>query len=94
MLTAAVSGTFETGKAGFVAPFVEVSTQQPKAVTRPSVFEPEPFYGASRLWSASLGMRVGIGMQHARMGRYGVAAVAHAHDMKKAEVDHSTMDMK
>jgi hypothetical protein len=94
MLTAAVSGAFETRKAGVIAPFLEVSTQHPEAVTQPSVFEPEPFYGASRLWSVSLGMRLGIGMRHARMGRYGVAAVAHAHETKKAEVDHSTMDMK
>ncbi|HZJ01508.1 MAG TPA: hypothetical protein VFD22_12675, partial [Gemmatimonadaceae bacterium] len=53
--------------------FVEVSTQKPTSLTTPSAFNPADFYGASRLWSFSFGARVGVGMKHSRMGRYGVA---------------------
>jgi hypothetical protein len=53
--------------------FVEISTQKPKSLTSPAVFIPPDFYGKSRLWSYSLGARIGVGMKHARMGRYGVA---------------------
>jgi hypothetical protein len=50
----------------------------PRQVVRPSLFEPSLFYGARRQWSLSAGVRLGIGGSHARMGRYGVAADAHA----------------
>ena len=61
------------------APFVEVSTQKPSSLTTPAVFEPAAFYGEARLWSFSLGARLGVGMRHGRMGRYGVAANLDAH---------------
>lgn len=67
--------------------FIEVSTQQPKSLTNPSVFIPEDFYGASRLWSFSFGARIGIGMKHKRMGRYGVAV------SNKMEAPMAGMDM-
>jgi hypothetical protein len=54
-------------------PFVEISTQKPVATASPAVFIPRDFYGASRLWSFSAGVRLGAGMRHARMGRYGAA---------------------
>ena len=57
-----------------ISPFVEVSTQKPVATASPAVFIPEEFYGKSRLWSFSLGARVGAGMKHGRMGRYGAGA--------------------
>jgi hypothetical protein len=78
-----------------VAPFVEVSTQRPRSLTSPAVFEPREFYGAGRLWSFSIGARVGIGMHHSRMGRYGVAvapAPAAAMDMGH-DMDHD-MEME
>jgi hypothetical protein len=64
-----------------VAPFLEVSTQAPHSIVTPSAFDPPSFYGARPLWSYSFGARIGIGMKHARMGRYGVAAVAAKHEM-------------
>jgi hypothetical protein len=54
--------------------FIEVSTQKPSSLTTPAVFEPAAFYGEERLWSFSVGARLGTGMRHGRMGRYGVAA--------------------
>ena len=55
-----------------LVPFVEVARAVPTPRNRPTVFEPADFYGASRLWSVSLGMRVHAGAMRARMGRYGV----------------------
>jgi hypothetical protein len=60
-------------------PFVEVSTQKPVATATPAVFIPAEFYGKSRLWSFSFGARVGVGMRHARMGRYGAALPHNTH---------------
>lgn len=73
------------GKVAF-SPFIEVATQRPRALDTPAIFDPPEFYGASRLWSLSVGARIGVGMRHSRMGRYGVA-ISHsnpehaAHDM-------------
>jgi hypothetical protein len=58
-----------------VAPLVEASWSQATARVRPAVFEPRRFYGASGLWGLSVGVRLGAGAGHARMGRYGVAAL-------------------
>jgi hypothetical protein len=55
--------------------FVEISTQTPTSLTDPAVFVPKDFYGSSRLWSFSFGARVSVGMEHKRMGRYGVAVL-------------------
>jgi hypothetical protein len=55
--------------------FVEITTQTPTSLTDPAVFVPKDFYGSSRLWSFSFGARVGVGMEHKRMGRYGVAVL-------------------
>lgn len=55
-----------------VTPFVEVSRASPKALQTPTVFEPVTFYGASTLWSITVGMRLHVGTMPARMGRYGV----------------------
>ena len=57
-----------------VAPFVEVAYAHPSEELKPSAFEPRAFYGASSIWSASVGVRLGIGTMAHRMGRYGVAA--------------------
>lgn len=43
-------------------------------VSRPSLFEPAQFHGSTTRWHLSAGVRVGAGMRHARMGRYGFAA--------------------
>ena len=66
--------------------FVEISTQRPTSLTSVSVFVPEAFYGAERLWSFSFGVRAGAGMKHKRMGRYGVA-VSNKMDASMAGMD-------
>jgi hypothetical protein len=73
VLSAGASTTFAR-RSVKAAPFIEISTQHPRSITSPSVFDPPTFYGAARLWSFSLGVRFGAGMTHNRMGRYGVAA--------------------
>jgi hypothetical protein len=73
ILSGSVAATLPSYRKLRFSSFVEVSSQKPKSLTTPSVFIPEDFYGASRLWSFSFGARVGVGMQHKRMGRYGVA---------------------
>jgi hypothetical protein len=72
VVSASASAPVRSGRAMF-APFVEISTQKPAAIAQPAAFEPREFYGASRLWSFSAGIRLGFGMIHSRMGRYGVA---------------------
>ena len=56
-----------------VRPFVEVALARPSAARTPSLFRPERFFGARRLWSISVGARLSIGAVHRRMGRYGAA---------------------
>ena len=41
----------------------------------PAGFDPRQFYGSSQIWSISAGAKIGFGMMHMRMGRYGVAVV-------------------
>jgi len=60
------------GVGSHLAPFVEVARAVPTPRNRPTVFEPADFYGASTLWSVSVGLRVHTGTMRARMGRYGV----------------------
>jgi hypothetical protein len=54
------------------APFLEVSRLYVRELTG-AIFEPPVFYGDDRHWSLSAGLRLGIGIRHARAGRYGVA---------------------
>ncbi|MGH7460166.1 MAG: hypothetical protein ACREMA_03940, partial [Longimicrobiales bacterium] len=56
-----------------VAPVLEVSRQWGRPTIEPAFFPPELMLGGERLWSVSLGVRIGAGVPHARMGRYGVA---------------------
>jgi len=55
-------------------PFAEAARAVPRAVLRPTAFEPGAHYGAGALWTAVVGLRFGAGTPHARMGRYGVLA--------------------
>ncbi len=73
ILTGSIAAALPSYRKLHFSSFIEVSTQKPKSLTNPSAFIPEDFYGASRLWSFSFGARVGVGMKHSRMGRYGVA---------------------
>jgi hypothetical protein len=81
VLTVAASARLPLRGAGALAaaavPFVEVARQSPREVIRPSTFEPPLFYGARTLWTLSAGVRLGAGVGHARMGRYGVVGEGH-----------------
>lgn len=55
-----------------LVPFIEVTAASARAQRRPAVFVPREFYGASTLWSLSVGVRAHVGAMPARMGRYGV----------------------
>jgi hypothetical protein len=57
---------------GRVEPFAEVARLHVRETTG-SIFMPEELYGAARHWQASFGVRVGAGMAHQRVGRYGAA---------------------
>ena len=54
-----------------IAPFVEISYAHPTQELTPSAFVPQDFYGSASIWSASIGVRLGIGSMTHRMGRYG-----------------------
>ncbi|MFL5608325.1 MAG: hypothetical protein ACJ8AD_17865 [Gemmatimonadaceae bacterium] len=56
-------------------PFMELSRLTAAPRGAPTLFDPERFYGTSRLLMLSAGLRLRVGAPHARMGRYGVAAV-------------------
>lgn len=68
----AVSREFRLGTLR-AAPLVEVSHQRPQPHSRPSLFDPDELYGSTRLWSFNLGLQLGAGLRHSRMGRYGAA---------------------
>jgi hypothetical protein len=71
-----------------LAPFVEMSRLHAAEVSRPSAFVPAAFYGRDRVWNASAGVLLAVGMPRAehRMGRYGVARAAHgAPDLRHRE---------
>jgi hypothetical protein len=55
-------------------PFIEVAYATPKALLRPTAFEPRDFYGSRSLWSLSAGARVTVGAIHMSAGQYGAAA--------------------
>lgn len=54
-------------------PFIELAHLRVTETLTPSGFNPTQFYGSDRIWTLSLGVRLGLGMAHARMGRYGAA---------------------
>jgi hypothetical protein len=57
-----------------LSPFAEVSWLRPRAVRRPAALDPEEFFRASSLWLLSAGVRLALGTEHRRMGRYGAAS--------------------
>jgi hypothetical protein len=56
-------------------PFAEIARIHVSETLKPSGFDPRAFYGATRMWSVSVGAKISFGMAHMRMGRYGVAVV-------------------
>jgi hypothetical protein len=57
-----------------LAPFIELSRGAARPTAVPAAFDPATFYGRDRITVLSLGARLAVGMTHARVGRYGVAA--------------------
>jgi hypothetical protein len=75
---ATVNAEAKTRLAGVTfAPFVELSLVHASPTVSPSAFVPREFYGSERQTQMSIGMRIGAGAGHGRMGRYGVADGAH-----------------
>jgi hypothetical protein len=60
-------------KALTLEPFAEVARARFTPTIVPSGFDPAQFYGANRIWSLTVGAKLTFGMQHMRMGRYGMA---------------------
>jgi hypothetical protein len=58
-----------------VVPFIELSRLVAAPRGARTLFDPERFYGTSRMLMLSAGLRLRVGAPHARMGRYGVAVV-------------------
>jgi hypothetical protein len=56
-----------------VVPFVELAHHWVRETLSPSGFSPEQFYGSDRIWTISIGAKLGFGPIHSRMGRYGAA---------------------
>lgn len=56
--------------------FVEGAWLRPRALARPSPFDPHVFYDARQLWTWSAGVRVHAGAMRPRFGRYGAANVS------------------
>ena len=59
-----------------VDPFIEGSLSRVRPTVQPTTFVPSDFYGASRLWTLSAGVRLHAGHMAARMGRYGATQPA------------------
>ncbi|HEY2378353.1 MAG TPA: hypothetical protein VGH98_20410 [Gemmatimonadaceae bacterium] len=72
-VSAAIALPAVTIAASQVAPFVEVARITADRTTA-AVFDPVSFYGTNLMWRLSLGLRLGLGHMHERVGRYGVAA--------------------
>lgn len=67
--------TFEglpAGRSARAEPLVELSFGRVRNVGG-GLFDPASFYGKTSFWSISAGVRLHLGMQMPRMGRYGVA---------------------
>lgn len=58
-----------------VTPFIEVSHYRARPLERVVIVSPKDAFGALRLLSISLGVRVGLGELRGEMGRYGVAGM-------------------
>ena len=69
-----------------VSPFVEVGRAHVVSIDKFSVFDPLAFYGSRQMWSLSAGMRIGVGMMHHRMGRYGAALLRGAMTMRDMDM--------
>ena len=72
IITARAAVAVPTKRVSF-EPFAEVARARVAPTLQPAGFDPRAFYGSSTIWSLSAGMKIAIGMEHMRMGRYGAA---------------------
>ena len=75
--TASVSLRRATNVRGWLRaePLVELTRARATQEQNFSFFDPAAFYGSNILWALSVGARIEVGASHARMGRYGDAAL-------------------
>ena len=90
IITARIAASLSGGERLVIEPFAEVARARVTPTLRPSGFDPVQFYGSSRIWSVSVGAKLGFGMSHMRMGRYGVA-VARQPSMKMSGMNMEGM---
>ncbi len=62
-----------------VAPFVEAGISRVDEIAG-GVLQPETFFGDDTIRTIAAGIRIGVGHEHGRMGRYGVAAARARHN--------------
>jgi hypothetical protein len=72
IITARVAASLSK-KALSLEPFAEVARIRFAPTLKPSGFDPAQFYGSNRIWSFTVGAKLTFGMDHMRMGRYGMA---------------------
>lgn len=77
IITARAGVSLATRRVSF-EPFAEVARAHVAPTLQPSGFDPRAFYGSSTIWSLSAGMKIALGMEHMRMGRYGAAVNSRA----------------
>ena len=77
IITARAGVAVATKRVSF-EPFAEVARAHVAPTLQPSGFDPRAFYGSSTIWSLSAGMKIALGMEHMRMGRYGAAVNSRA----------------
>jgi hypothetical protein len=90
IITARLAASLQPVKTLMLEPFAEIARIRFSPTLRPSTFDPIQFYGANRIWSVSVGVKLALGMSHMRMGRYGVAA-ADQRGMKMDGMDMHDM---
>lgn len=73
IVTARIAAAFPIVRSTTLEPFAEVAHIRFSPTLKPSGFDPAQFYGSDRIWSVTIGAMVSFGMEHMRMGRYGVA---------------------
>lgn len=79
---ASVHATRMFGRRVRSSPFLEVSLAAPRALSRLTALDPTDLFGASRLWSVTVGWRLHSGVMPGRVGRYGAAVpmpTSHQH---------------
>ena len=72
IITARVAASLSK-KSLSLEPFAEVARIRFAPTLKPTGFDPAQFYGSNRIWSITVGAKLTFGMDHMRMGRYGMA---------------------